>query len=472
MSRILSVSLVLAALLPGSQHDDEALPGTPTERALLARVSEERAQATVRTLVGFGPRMGGTRSGSEAAGWLLERFRAAGLTAEHVAGEPAWRHSESTWSVRAHVEGQVEPLVLARAWPWGYSPSAAGRAALSLEPAPGQVWLSARRSRARDRALAPAAVLIDGATTLDGSYPVVHHLPEGPDNPSPVFGLSRDEGARLRALLEAGRKVEIEFALEATIERATALTTVARLAPREGAPPGHLLFCAHGDSDAGGPGANDNGSGEAIVLEIASAWSEAVRAGALPAPPREVRFAILGTEIESSRDLLARSQDDGPILGVINFDQAGYGTGADQLNVEPDDLPANRELVLLIAGVLRDYAGRAGLPERWATNKSLGGTDSYVYSRSELFREHGRPAVTVYTSAWGRPAEYPRTPDMPGESWNDGDVVHVDYDNFYHSAGDTPENTTDTEPWNMGWCARVGLVAGVRWLDGLDAKPR
>ena len=53
---------------------------------------------------------------------------------------------------------------------------------------------------------------------------------------------------------------------------------------------------------------------------------------------------------------------------------------------------------------------------------------------------------------------------MPGESWNDGDVVHIDYYVHYHSSGDTPANTTEREPWNMGWCARVAWLGGLRWL--------
>ena len=39
---------------------------------------------------------------------------------------------------------------------------------------------------------------------------------------------------------------------------------------------------------------------------------------------------------------------------------------------------------------------------------------------------------------------------------------------FCRSAGDTPENTTDEEPENMGWCARVGLLVATGWLDALD----
>jgi hypothetical protein len=57
---------------------------------------------------------------------------------------------------------------------------------------------------------------------------------------------------------------------------------------------------------------------------------------------------------------------------------------------------------------------------------------------------------------------------MPGESWSERDQVYVDYDLYYHSAGDTPENTTDREPWNMAWCARVALLGARRWLETLD----
>ncbi len=57
---------------------------------------------------------------------------------------------------------------------------------------------------------------------------------------------------------------------------------------------------------------------------------------------------------------------------------------------------------------------------------------------------------------------------MPGESWTDRDLVNVDYDNYYHSAGDTPENTVDKEPFNMGWCARIGMIGARRWLAGLE----
>ena len=81
------------------------------------------------------------------------------------------------------------------------------------------------------------------------------------------------------------------------------------------------------------------------------------------------------------------------------------------------------------------------------------------------------PSMTVYSSAWGRPQEHARTSGMSGESWREREFVEVDYDLFYHSAGDTPENTTDREPWNAAWCARVALLGARRFLAQLDASP-
>ena len=88
-----------------------------------------------------------------------------------------------------------------------------------------------------------------------------------------------------------------------------------------------------------------------------------------------------------------------------------------------------------------------------------------LHGRIQGLFDGSRQAVTLVTRAWDEPAEHPRTPGMPGESWRERDLVRVDYDNYYHSAGDTPENTTDKEPWNMGWCARVGMLVARRAVE-------
>jgi hypothetical protein len=467
-------ALLLLALQSGAPPAPADASVLDRERALAATVDESELQARVRALVALGARMGGTSSGEKAAALRETSWREAGLDVRVLEEGEHWCHEETRFSLRARRLPEHEESVLSRAWPWGFSPPGRGTMALSLAPRAEGAWLSDRFVRPKDAPVAKLA-LIDGATTRDGSYPVVNHLKSGDSNPTAVFGLSRGEGAQLRAWLASGSTVEIEWQLEARILKGRARTVIARLEGARGGEPwtaDHLLFCAHGDSDSGGPGADDNASGEAVVFEIARRWAAAVKDARLPPPPCEVRFAIWGSEIASTREYLERSVATGNgaaargnVLGVINFDQAGFGSGADQLNLEPDDLPANRELVAALLAVLADHANDAGFPKRWATNKSLGGTDSYVFSNSKPFRDGGRPALTVFTSAWGEPQDQPRTSGMVGESWRERDRVSLDYDDFYHSAGDTPGNTTDKEPWNMGWCARVGWLGALRWLE-------
>ena len=460
---------ILASSAQREEGADEVSESLALERRLAARVSPERAQGRVRELVEFGPRMGGTSSGQRAARWRAKVFEGMGLGVELVQGEPAWCHEESSWTVVAHAQGQ-EPRILARAWPFGFSPAAKGRVTLSTKPAKGRAWIGSQPSRAARRSEA-AVLLVDGLTTPAGDYPAARHLRAGAEAQQPVFGLSRDEGAWLRETLAAGVPIEIEFELEAVIRRAAPETIVASLpgiqprASEQGQQRSYFLFCAHGDSDAGGPGANDNGSGEAIVLEIAQAWSAAVAAGEIARPPCEIRFAIWGTEIASTRHFLKVEREAGHrILGVVNFDQSGFGTGLDVLYLEPDDLPANRGLIRAMLRVLDDHAGVEGFPARFATTPSQGGTDSYVFSEHDAFQSGLLPSLTLYASAWDRANALKRTPGMPGESWNEGDTVHIDHDDYYHSAGDLPENTTDREPWNMAWSARIGWLGVRRWL--------
>jgi len=451
---------------------------TSREKVLAARVDPARAQQRVRDLVALGPRMGGTRSGDAAAAYTAKAMRASGLDARVVDDPEKSAYQPLHWRVVAHTSSKPdEPFELTHAWPWVHSPDAKGRAELSLDSRQGAVWLTDRRMRGASNA---ALVLVDGVVTIDGEHPVVTSL--RPGAAQACIGISRGEGKLLRDELASGARVEIEYELVGEARTAPPKTVLARLrganSPAgEDAPwaDSYFLFCAHGDSDSGGPGADDNASGVATVIEIASAWKAAIDAHEAPPPAREVRFAVWGSEIYSTNDYVkTRLASEGRCLGVVNYDQSGFGSGADQLNIEPDDLPANRAFVETLLAVLKDHAPAdattpGAFPAHWATNKSLGGTDSYVFSGTESFAANDTPSLTVYTSAWGAPAEHKRTKDMPGESWRDREKVSVDYDAFYHSAGDTPENTTDKEPWNMAWCARVGMLAALRYVDALAA---
>ncbi len=427
------------------------------ERELAWRVSEPRMVAAVRQLVALGSRMGGTQSNDASAAWLAEQFEYAGLEVRVREDAPLRFHEEDEWEVSV-----VGGPTLEAAWPQGGSPSADGTGQLSLTPGPGLVCLTSDRPRPGATA-GCLAVLNDGRTGTSG-WPQVGGL-RG-EWTIPVFGISKEEGEMLRALVSEEPGAEMRVKLVSRMGEAPPKTVIATI-------PGvdrsrNLMFSAHGDSDAGGPGADDNASGAAVVLEIARAWAEAIRLGLLESPPYDVRFAVWGSEIFSTRDYVAEllEADDMP-EAVINFDMPGYGTWRDAIYFEPDELPVNHDLIVLLRSIASDHLGTPGFPERFASNSSQGGTDSYVFQREEIVGEQVIPSVTLYASAWSRERVLDVTPGFPPVNWYEDEEegkITIDGDAFYHTAGDSPENTTDTEPWNMGWSARIGWLAALRFM--------
>ena len=468
--RLLFVLLVFCLLTivgaprPAAQSA-EAEPNLAAERKLAAPVSETRMVETVRRLVGFGPRMYGTPSNHEAAAWLAAAFRNAGLEVTVREDPPRDWYEPMSWEVRTIGDAAGRgSLVLKTAWPSSGSPSAKGEGALSQEAAPGAVCLTSRNPTPETTG-GCVAVLFDGRASASG-WPGVGRL-RGTWT-IPVFVLSPREANPLRERLAAGEQVRVSFALEAKSGNDAAQTVVATLPGRDHSK--YVLFCAHGDSDSGGPGANDNASGVAIVLEIARAAAAAIKSRAMPQPGWDLRFASWGGEISSTREYVAAmDKDSSGLQAVFNYDQSGFGSSKDALYVEPDDVAANRALIILVRAVMKEHLGARGFPERAASIKTQGGTDSYVFQNTRTPGATVYPAVTLYTSAWDRERAQPVTEGFPPLNWYPEEkpgMVTVDGDAFYHSVGDTPVNTTDTEPSNMGWCARVGLLSALRLMSG------
>ena len=447
------------AAMPG-----QGAPGPQPERKVASSIDERRMVDTVRRLVAFGPRQYGTPSNLEAAAWLASQFSQAGLEVAVREDPPRGWYQPSAWDVRAAAGGEgAAGAVLKTAWPSTGAPSGKGEGPLSLETAQGAVCLTSANPTPESTA-GCAAVLVDGRASASG-WPVVNRLRGA--FAVPVFVVSPKETAPLREKIAAGGRVRIAFSLDAASGTGAARTVVATLPGRDRSK--YILFCAHGDSDSGGPGANDNASGVAIVLEIARTVAAAVKSGALPQPAWDLRFASWGGEISSTREYLAgMTGDPSRLQAVFNYDQSGFGSSKDALYVEPDDVPANKEIITLVRAVMRDHAGASGFPSRAASVRTQGGTDSYVFQP----RAQGAtvyPSVTLYTSAWDRERALPVTEGFPPINWYADEkpgMVTVDGDAFYHSVGDTPANTTDLEPSNMGWCARVGLLSALRMMAG------
>jgi peptidase M28-like protein len=457
------------------------------EERIAARVSRDEALAAVRELVACGPRMGGTASGRCASAAVSQRLRALGLQVEAIDEDPIDTHEESAWSVR------LGDRTLASAWPYGFSPSLpATTGRLVIED--GDASRAAEHAARGDLkgAFVLTAGLIEGiyaAVASGGAVALLTDLPADPNRfveggpigeiprasrngpRIPVFALSYRDGRLLRdaqAQADAGTSPSVTAALTSVIGRGGPRTILGTLPGAGSRAEAILLVCAHGDSDSGGPGADDNASGVAALMEVARALSWASREGLLPSDRTTVRFAVWGAEYHSSESYVTTRTDDVRHLeAVVNFDQAGTGAERDALYFEGNNIPWNEPLLRTLEAVAQEHAGKPGFWKDYTSNPALGGTDAYSFLpgryRGLGLTKRKIPATTVFTSAWDRPTRVAQTPGWRSKGWPEQGDLFIDYSAFYHSSADTPANTTEAEPYNIERCARL-VALGLRRL--------
>jgi len=133
----------------------------------------------------------------------------------------------------------------------------------------------------------------------------------------PVVGVSQEDGAAVLAAAKAGRPVGIKAPGTAGLTKA--LNVIAR--PRADSQC-RILVGGHFDSVPGAPGANDNASGTANVLELA-------RATAVDGVDEGLCFATFGAEesgLYGSKALVERMTKEGALPRyMINLDVTGIG---------------------------------------------------------------------------------------------------------------------------------------------------
>ena len=279
----------------------------------------------------------------------------------------------------------------------------------------------------------------------------------------PVFAVSYVDGRALASAAQAERTVSVS--LDATIREGRGKTVIATLPGREPGP--YYLVCAHGDSDSGGPGADDNASGVATVMEIARVYADGIRAGKVPRPRYSIKFAVWGAEYRSARTFIEKEGEQlKQLRGVFNFDETGTGAERDAIYFESNDVPWNETILRTLEAVAADYAGRPGFWTEYTTNPSQGGTDSYAFLPKQ-YQGTGQtslqiPSTTIYTAAWDKLAELDQTPGWESKGTPDPKKLKIDYSLYYHSSADTPENTTEREPQNMVRAVKVTGLALLR----------
>ncbi|GIW19290.1 MAG: aminopeptidase [Tepidiforma sp.] len=154
----------------------------------------------------------------------------------------------------------------------------------------------------------------------------------------PVVSVSQEDGAALLEAARAGRTLTIEA--PPTVGATPAYNVIAR-------PPGSascaIIVGGHFDTVPGAPGANDNASGTANVLELA-------RAFALGGPKPGLCFALFGAEesgLHGSKALVERLRAAGQLPRyMVNLDVTGIGR---QVEVIGDTPAAARAIALASA---------------------------------------------------------------------------------------------------------------------------
>ncbi|MCI0561027.1 MAG: M28 family metallopeptidase, partial [Nitrososphaera sp.] len=460
---ILFRALFLYLVIPQSLVS-QSLP-RDVEASFASAVSQSRLQETVHKLVEFGPRMGGTESGDKSAEYLTEQFRSAGLEVKVVQDPELLSYEHTNWSLAVEEPASMKGLI-ENEWLSGYSPSLAPQKARLVSDGDsegaysGSIVLTDKRVRPEfyDRLVKAGAVcILTYAPAEAGKYSdaaFISSLRASAENPIPVFHLSYSNGERLKQELGKEINIILSFSSETVIARKSPKTIVATL---KGESDEYYIVCAHGDSDSGGPGADDNASGTAGVVEVARSLKQLIDDQQVVRPKKTIKFIVWGAEIYSTGHYVRRNADAlDKILGVMNYDEIGTGATRNCLYFESNELPHNERLLRTLNAVGEEYVGKPGFWEESTTNPSQGGTDSYVFLPDYLRRlnmpDVKIPSVTIYTAAWDELAHLKQTEGWASKAWKGHpDSVTVDFSRYYHSSMDIPSLTTDAEPFNMAW---------------------
>jgi Zn-dependent M28 family amino/carboxypeptidase len=251
----------------------------------------------------------------------------------------------------------------------------------------------------------------------------------------PSIVISSALGSELTHLAQSGT-VLMRISVTVKTTNAYASNVIADLPGRK---PGVVLLGGHLDSVANGPGINDNGSGSALVLEVAR------QAKRLHIRPKHgLRFAWWGGEElgllgSTSYVQSLSSKQRSRILDVLNFDMVG-SPNFGRIVYTADDAPSGSKR---IENAFRAYFAAHKLP---IEAESLGGASDHA-----AFARAGIPVGGLFTGA--------DEPKSAADAQRFGGQAGRSFDSCYHKSCDTPANI---DYGILGQMADAGAVVAVR----------
>ena len=265
---------------------------------------------------------------------------------------------------------------------------------------------------------------------LDDSLVRWGHLRTFPDHPTFAFMVSPRQARAWAARLRAGGTVRLRAEVDAARTPAAYLIPTAIIPGRRRDQ--EVVFSCHLDHPS--PGANDNASGCAAILEVARVLNRLIRSGALPRPERTIRF-IWPAEIEGTIALLnARPVFARRTLAAIHLDMVGGDTE-------------------ITKSILRVYGSPPSLPSfvsdvgfafgRYVNDQSLAFASSGSAAMPLIDPDGSRRALQAEIGGFNQGSDH--------QVWSEGSfripaIYIADWpDRYIHTTRDLPDNLDPTK---------------------------
>ncbi len=437
--------LVLALATPSLRADEPPLLRADVARALASELSGESAKRNLEALVGH-HRMRGSRGFRAAADHIAAQLRAYGLPQVDVISLPAdgtqfygTQKARPAWDAEFaelwELDGQGRPKTRLASWESMPLTLAQDSASADVKADLVDVGDGTKAGDYEGKDVRGRIVLTSsqpsGVETLavgtHGAAGIVSyaqnqrtawwgenenlvrwgHLDSFPKTPTFAFMVTLKQARAWKDRLAKGERIPLHAVVKAD-RHAGSYDIVTAVIPGDSRPNEEVVFSCHLDHPR--PGANDNASGCATILEVARAYAKLIHEGRVPAPARTLRF-VWPPEIEGTLALLnGRPEIAARIKAAIHLDMVGGGAETKALfhvTRGPASLPSfaydvsealaefvNRETDAFASGRRADYplvareGGKEGLAAQ-IVELSLG-SDHQVYS----------------DSSWGIPALY------------------------------------------------------------------
>jgi hypothetical protein len=244
------------------------------------------------------------------------------------------------------------------------------------------------------------------------------------------FALSLRQFLELRDLIDRGQKVVMRAHVRSKTYPGK-MNVVSAAIPGTDPTAGELVLVAHAFETIATPGANDNCTGVATILEVGRTLARLIRDGDLPRPKRTIRF-LWGPEISGSGAYMFKHPElQDRLLVALNFDMTGANPKTTdtylRMKMTPDSRPS----------YLNDFVTNLlQFVDQTSIRTQQGQNAQFNYRLS--------PMATISSGS-------------DHSVFNDGGVPAMQFnywpDNFYHSSEDRIVYVDPTELKRVGFMA-------------------